>query len=377
MTTTELDDPKLIIRTSDRGQFRKCRELWNFTSKIRLNWEWVPGIDPLDFGIAVHKGMEVYYDPERWNDERLIVEAEAHLAFMAVMNDWKRRLIKSDNWEARKATWNEHKELGTGMLNHYFMWAPRHDLKDDWEPIKTEIEFEVPIPVPDTIDHLRWEFSAIDGNLYQRVMPEGSDEYVMIPVVYQGRIDLIIRNKRTGKYWIVDHKTAAQFGQTEHLELDPQCGSYCWAIQKILGINVDGVIYQELRKKVPKEPTVLQSGELSQNKAQGTTAELYEKAILDGGYNPEPYAAFVQTLRESQQEYFRRLTVHRSQRELEILEHNICLEAIDMLNDPSIYPNPSRWNCNGCAMRTPCLLKQEGSDWQWHLEHSQQYAVRA
>ena len=56
---------KLIVRTSDRGTFRRCRELWNFTSKIRENWEYVPGVEALDFGTAIHAALEVYYDPDR------------------------------------------------------------------------------------------------------------------------------------------------------------------------------------------------------------------------------------------------------------------------------------------------------------------------
>jgi hypothetical protein len=236
--------------------------------------------------------------------------------------------------------------------------------------MKTEIEFEVPIPVPVGLQ-LPGGFANIGGNLFKV-----GDGYALIPIVYQGRIDLIVKDMRAGKYWIVDHKTAAQFGQTEHLELDPQCGSYCWAIKRVLGIDVEGVVYQEMRKSYPKEPNVLKSGELSKNKNQGTTVELYEKAIREGGYRRADYAEFLETLGNSQQEYFRRLVVHRSPDELRILEHNICLEAIDMFNDPHIYPNPSRWNCNGCAMRTPCLIRQEGRDYEYHLKHSHQYEKR-
>jgi hypothetical protein len=38
-----------------------------------------------------------------------------------------------------------------------------------------------------------------------------------------------------------------------------------------------------------------------------------------------------------------------------------------MLNDPSIYPNPSKMACNGCWFYAPCLAKQDGQDAQFIL----------
>lgn len=370
---------KCIIRTSDRVAFKRCRQQWDFGSKIREDWEYVPGVEALDFGTAIHAGLEVYYDPRRWKDDRGIVQQEAKLAFNAHMADWKRRLNRSEQWTLMEKEWHEHAELGIGVLNHFFRWAPEQDVY--WEPLKAEIEFEVPIPVPvgydlpngfDTGEHLRnYNWDGHDG-LYKHV-PENNE---WLPVVYQGRIDLIARDTRHDKIYIWDHKTAGQFGDYEHLELDTQASSYAWVLKSVLGIDVAGVIFQELRKKAPEEPRVLKTGKLSKDKSQNTTATMYRNAVHRMGFPIEEYADIIDALEMYGQEYFRRIQIDRSPAELDIIERNVLDEALDMLNDPRIYPNPNRFNCGSCRFKDPCLMRQDGSDWVYFLNTSQLFEQR-
>lgn len=356
---------KLIVRTSDRGTFRRCRELWNFTSKIRENWEYVPGVEALDFGTAIHAALEVYYDPDRWAEDRFIVQQEAVLAFATHMQDWRKRLKQAEQWFLMENTWYDHDKLGRGMLEHFFKWVPERD--NFWEPIKVEVEFEVPIPVPEGFELPATFRRNADGNLEKLT---DQNDWNVQPIVYQGRIDLIVKDTFTGKYWIIDHKTAGQFGGTEHYEIDTQASSYVWATKRVLGIDVAGVIFQELRKKAPEPPALLKSGKLSKNKSQSTTVELYKQAIRDNGLNMDEYAEFLDVLANSQQDYFRRIQVDRTQKELDIIERHILNEAIDMFNTPRIYPNPSKWNCNGCSFREACMMRQDGSDADHFLEYS-------
>lgn len=351
------DPNKLILRTSDRGTFKRCRQLWDFTSKIRQNWEYVPGVEPLDFGTAIHAALEVYYDPQRWRDDRSIVHQESILAFFEHMKDWRARLKKSQQWDLMESKWNELDKLGRGILTHFFKWAPEQDTF--WEPVKVEIEFEVPIPVPFPY-LLPGPFKAINGTLHKHDMP----------ILYQGRIDLIVKDTRTGNYYIVDHKTRGKFGDYSHYELDVQCSSYAWAIQKILGINISGIIFQELRKKAPEKPAILKSGRLSENKSQNTTVAIYKQTIRDLNYSMDDYADFLAVLAENEQEYFRRIQVDRTAIELESTERHILNEALDMFGSPRIYPNPSDWNCNGCVFREPCIMSQDGSDVEFYLDNS-------
>jgi hypothetical protein len=361
---------KLIVRTSDRQTFRKCRQLWDFRSKVRQAWDYVPGITPLDFGIAIHKGMEIYYDPARWDDYRDIVEAETIVAYLEVMDDWKKRLREANQWDLMRSEFEEHRALGQDMFNHYFTWAPKQNERDGWVPLKAEIEFEVPIPVPSGFG-LPEGFVSIDGNLHKVIPRIGAPIY--IPIVYQGRVDLIVYDELTGKYIIVDFKSAAQFADTQHWDTDTQVGSYCWAIKQQLNIDTQGFVIEELRKKAPSLPNVLKKGGLSKNKNQSTTYEMYKQAIRDGGHNEADYEDILDYFKHNQQEYFRRISVNRNPGEMERMGILILMEAIDMFNDPFIYPHANRWNCSGCAFYTPCLLKLEGSDEQDYLKRSVMY----
>lgn len=277
----------------------------------------------------MHAALQAYYDPLTWNDPSLM-RYNARQAFLLSIKEIGTKVkIGALEFEER---FDELKELGLGMLEHYFLWAPS---RDKFKPIYVEIEFEVPIP-------------GLDG------------------VVYQGRIDLIVEDEYG--YWLVDHKTTAQLAQTEWLALDDQCSSYAWAIKQQLGLEVRGVIYNELRKKAPRKPSQLRSGALSVNKSQDTTYETYLSTLRELGYKEQAYASILQHLKANPKEFVRRTKVTYNPRTLQIVENRIRAEAITMLGNPSIYPTPSRFNCNGCQFFAPCLAMHEGYDPQHILD---------
>jgi hypothetical protein len=309
--------------------FKRCRVLWDFTSKIRQNFEPFQRIEALDFGTGIHSGLEKYYTPATWGEKGLM-RRNARQAFLDSIHDVQTKVrIGALEFEAQ---FEEQRKLGLGMLQNYFYWAPSHD---NFTPIMVEIEFEVPIPG-------------------------------MCDVVYQGRIDMIVEDEYG--YWLVDHKTTAQLAQTEWLALDDQCSSYAWAIKKQLGLEVRGVIYNELRKKAPHAPVVLKNGALSINKQQDTSYEVFLTTLNNLGYRTKPYKPYLDFLKGNPKEYVRRTKVNFNRKTLDIVEQRIRLEAAEMLGNPSIYPTPSRFNCNGCSFFRPCLALHEGADAQHILD---------
>lgn len=342
-----------IIRTSDRGTFKKCREQWNFSSKLRMNLESNKEARALAFGTAIHAGLEVYYKPETWH---LDTEMKVQLAKSAFLACWDKQKPDDETTE-----WAEDAELGWDMLDNY---ATEYEF--EWKhftPVKVEIEFEVPITVPDEANHPGSIF-AIAGDALV-VQPTHYD--TPAPVMYQGRIDAIWQDT-DGKMWLVDHKTAKKFDSTDWLALDEQCGSYMWAIQQMLGIKISGVIYNELRKDAPHLPKLLKNGSLSKDKNQNTTGVIYRKAIADYGLDPLQYAEILEHLDAQGNKFFRRTIVMRSQRELEIQGERIYYEAIDMLDNPTIYPSPNKFTCSFCDFFSACVSKQEGSDYDYILK---------
>lgn len=323
-----------VCRTSDRKTYKTCRQRWDFGSKVRMNYEPLQDAQALRFGTAIHAALEVYYEPSTWNLARPLVEPLATAEFLSsyVRPD-------SDNDEDIQA-WRDEVELGKGILAGYYEWAPA---RDQFTPLHVELEFEVPI-------------TDLDA-------------------VYQGRIDLLIED-HDGRYWIVDHKTCKSMdSSTEYLDMDEQCGSYAWALQEKLGIQIAGVIYNELLKTVPSPPTVLKSGKLSVDKKQHTTLDLYLTTLREHGYDAATYQEMLDHLASQPDRYFRRTQVLRSQRELQLLGERIAAETAEMMNpEISIYPNPNKFTCSRCEFKQPCLAKMEGSDYQWLL--NQLYKLR-
>lgn len=376
----ETGDP-IQIRTSDRYTFKSCRVKWLFQSPLREHVEYTPGIPALDEGVAVHAGLEAYYDPETWDwlkdERREAVHGLALEAFTEAVRQQIDRVKQNTEYtpDLRERFTVQYKR-GRGMLEHYFSWAPKADA--ELRPVYSEIGFDVPINVP--VDMVRaversGRFKVMNGELY--FLDSSSGNTVARQVRYGGRLDVLMEYEPDGTLWVMDHKTTAQFGEMAHLELDPQCGSYLWAIRHQLGLACDGVIYNQLRKAVPKPPQVLQNGKLSKNKQQTTTLDLYRAKLKELGQTEEGYEDFLAHLEGASDGYFRRFQVPRSKRELDILHRNIILEAMDMIDDPAIYPNASQWNCRGCPFKTPCVSMQDGSDWRWHLEESGLYVSRA
>jgi CRISPR/Cas system-associated exonuclease Cas4 (RecB family) len=361
-----------IIRTSDRASFRQCRQKWDFSSKIRMNYEPVTSAHYFEFGSAIHAGLEVYYKPELWEVDRGVVRQLALSSFIEI-NQAQRSAHRDENGvisDEKLEEYAEREYLGKGMLEHYALWAPSHD---NFKPVYAEVEFEVPVVIPPDVYNVPDLFmTEYDEELEERVLYRKDPSGFYSPVMYQGRIDLIVQTS-DGQYWIIDHKTAARMDSIEWVDKDPQVSSYVWAA-RLLGISVDGFIMNQLRKAAPEKPQVLQTPRkgriLSVNKQQATTYELYMEAIQELNEPVELYEDILTYLKAvGDEDYFRRIEVHRSEAEVAYAGRQVFQEAIDMLNDPSIYPNPSQWNCRGCAFNSPCLARMDGSDPEFMLDN--------
>jgi hypothetical protein len=360
---------KHTIRTSDRATFRQCPELWNMTSKIRLNFEPLRPKAHFEVGTAWHAAMEALYDPEHWHDHDTKLH-RAWKAFRDTTNDQQRNQEELGfGGPDLDIEFKERLELGRGMLEYYVGWSR---INDDFEPVTVEHEFEVPITkeVRGEVWNL-WYGDGDEGLHTYWTRAEGN-------VVYQGRIDGLVRDF-TGAYWILEHKTAQKSGPTKWLMMDDQAGSYAWALQKMLGIPIKGIIYTRAFKQFPQPPKLLKSdGSVSCDKRQSTTAALFVEAVEQAHpFRPaaetitddEKYFAYHQFLTsDAAPQFVERHWLIRNPNQIEDIGRRIAVEAQLMLDDPAIYPNVSSINCNQCAFFGPCLTKQEGGDWMYQLK---------
>jgi hypothetical protein len=391
------------IHTSERHSFRGCRRRWDWL----FNQNYYPLVTPkyFEFGTAFHAGMEKYYDPGAWKFPRDVAANLAIMEFVKVCEEQKQDAIKvgqklylDDDIEA---DYEERVELGKGMLRYFFeKVAPKED--HGWKPVKVEIAFMLPIPNVETGEEYIWckcdrcwttwrtflnkpwddpdsspmeVFRAISNGYGEIDSPEARAKWQGLPVVYAGRIDMLIQDEK-GHYWIVDWKTAAQIrGDDEFLYLDDQIGSYVWALRKF-GLDVKGFIYHIQRKAYPQPPQknkVRRLGRLySVNQNQATNYEEYKATVEvedKEAYDAGLYDEFLAFLKDEGTVFYSRHQIHKTYHEVQEIERNISLEALTMC-DPNIriYPESGRFGCTSCAFRQPCLGKNAGEDYLYTLD---------
>ena len=211
--------PDILLRTSERAAFKRCQQrwYWGFREGLKPN-----GTEkqPLWFGTGFHLAFAEWYIPgqERGRDPR-----ETWAEYVGESRQTVRLYNDDDDAEFESAL-----DLGNAMLTHYL-----NDYGDDpdWKMIAPEQTFRIYIEDP-----------------------EAKGEVLL---VYVGTFDGIYQNVKTGKYWLLEHKTASQIA-TKHLPLDDQAGSYILVandVLKELGIDaqITGIMYNFLAKRKPTE----------------------------------------------------------------------------------------------------------------------------
>lgn len=420
------------IHNSDRAAFKFCRRQWAWSSPSRLNLipkASVHGIsEPLWFGTGIHYALERYYNPGISEDPAVAWEAWFDLQWRGGIVDEteikqfvdrnptvipQETITQSDAdgntvWEGLPPTaykvdglydilpnpdvdhFAEVKDLGVGMMNYYKDYAETHD---NFTIISVEHDFSVPIldkygaPLYMADNRLTpddWEPDFDKGNEFGPLMMDDYNEEDGSPVVMKqvharGRLDQIQQDNESGRFGILDHKTAGTIGDDyfRHLELDEQCTSYLAYGEveaKIHGLeytSLEYITYQALLKGYPKPPTITSRGLPSINrKEETTTAELFEACILKNGLkgifdgDPKMQAYYAYLIETSEKRFVHRENTWRNKMQRKNAMMRLYFEAIDMLNDPVAYPNPTKnYGCLNCKFRTPCIQAEDGSDY--------------
>lgn len=119
-----------------------------------------------------------------------------------------------------------------------------------------------------------------------------SEVHVEMPiksnVILEGYIDMLVTDQY-GEVWIMDHKTHGKV-PTGLIKSNMQQGVFYYTLAKYLGIPVKGVIWNYIVWKLPSEPELLKSGELSRRKNINSTWSTYRRVINQYGLNEEDYS---------------------------------------------------------------------------------------
>lgn len=400
--------PIWSVSNSEIGMKKGCLRRWNLSSNNRNNLSPKRPNFKFTLGTGVHYALEQMYG---YGKDPL----EAFLDWSSKEMKRIRDLLGPKMTGEMESEAQEVLELGQGMVEHYAKWCKKNDVFD---PVVCEHNFEVPIPgtrvvlgtvkdVEVPIEPLVWKTTIVwepwvqelygrqpltssifhDRYLKHRLITyeRVGDEWLIIgPGLYVGTIDGIVRSKKNpNNFWLLEHKTRANLFDSEILTLDEQTSKYIWAAHQLIeqktfpGITpqtrLQGVIFNVLRKKVPRKPDVLQSGAISKNKNIDTTEEVYREAILGAGLDPADYADFLKVLKAKGNKFFQREPIRRGPQEVANVGLRLRYEFEDLQrmeaipldpDDPRLYPSPTEDCVWKCDFRSVCIVANYGGDTQ-------------
>jgi len=200
----------------------------------------------------------------------------------------------------------------------YEGYVERWGFDDEWEVLVVEYKTIVPLRLPNG------RLSKFDLKMV---------------------IDLVVRDRSTGRVWIIDHKSHANIPKDKELELHDQFGLYTWGLSR-LGHNVFGCIYNTARttRNIGDYPANIREWEIK--KANGKT-----KAA-----RPEP---------QPLEGRFDRYLMHRTDVEVDSIEQDALATARFLYSKVNVgqrhtNPDTCRWRCD---YTEACLLgRKTGPD---------------
>lgn len=387
---TELTREKLLelnlvhpIHTTERRSFRSCRRRWNWIFREF----YYPTVQhrALEFGIAFHKAMETWYDPITWHDpEREIVnQGLALTVFTETVKEQlsNYRRLNGEPSPEMKADYEDRVQLGLKMIRYYTgIISPQLD--KGFTPVGVEVPFELDLGFNCNCDICWKRFeNYLKANLTTRqsgktIALEKASSWEGLPVTYGGRVDMIAQD-HDGRLWLFDWKTTGkimdQGTEEAFLELEDQVTSYVVAFHR-LGRPVAGFVYHEQKKAMPEPPQELtrmvKGRKFSTAKNANTTYEdflvhvsKHDPLALQYGL----YDDYLSWLKREGPQFYQRHQVHRNKHQIESAWEDMVAEAKDIVLNPRVYPQPSRFGCNTCAFRQPCLGKNMGEDYYYTL----------
>ena len=347
-----MPDTQVMLRNSERSTYRRCRQKWA--------WSYLEQREPkarrgaLSFGSLVHAALEVYYPP---GAKRGPHPAEA----FAEMYD-----AQQDEFEQ----WDEEgnripaRDLGITMLTEYVNLYGADTFLEIVAPEQTY---------------------AID-------VLNKKGEYLATMV---GTFDALAYNVKTGRYVLLEHKTAKSI---EEVQINSGYGeqglTYFWAADITLhhigalpaDEHVDGVLFNFLRKAVPDQrPRNSEGHYLNKPKKDALvrackqeglpltgTMEALAQRLTGIGWSDAKIARLGEVSKIQPSPLFNRQELLLGPHEMQRINTRIRNEAWEMgqVRDGKlpIYKNPTKDCSWDCPFYTACELHEIGQDYEAVLD---------
>jgi len=227
---------------------------------------------------------------------------------------WRKNLIDIDEPLMSEDEFKEQLATLVKMCEGYLeKWG--NEPPEDFEVVGVELTLAAPImdgtkpfrtnvPVVEDSQEIRLASSAdLKSGLEPRM--------IRWPWYQVGRIDGLLRHKKTGSLWILEHKTSkSPKTYFDSLSIDPQTTGYIWMLRSmcrrgLFGEDlknhpnpVAGYMYDVVSSGKQYAPTELKNGKLSTAKSRNTPSWLYREAV-SGREDEDTYKEHIQYLEEN------------------------------------------------------------------------------
>lgn len=194
-------------------------------------------------------------------------------------------------------------------------------------------------------------------------------EFVFIEKTFKcksfiGIIDGLVRNKRTGKLWIYEMKTFSK--ELDEFQRIFRQQPYVYYQQlKDKGINVQGIVWENVKSDLPKEPELLKNGKLSKAKNNNIIPDTVISACKKYNLDVADYQDLIAFSEINIDKYFNVKERYIVPEVAEKMFNEFSKVRINK-NNQTRHINPL--TCKMCSYKDICLGELTGCDVQDLLE---------
>lgn len=212
----------MIISVTERGTFRRCRRLWDYTSLNRQGLAPLVPSTALELGTLVHQALAMWL-----LDDKTALLDHFRTAALNENNriiDAYKNLVGTIPTEEEMQPFFDGVELGMAMMQNYEKrWG--EPLPSGFKLVYPEQEVQVAIP--------------------------GTPHYL------KSRLDGLVQDTN-GKFYVLEHKTYGNRPNEIDLEMNDQFLAYLWILKQIDLGPIGGIAYDGMWKRAqpPKGSTL-------------------------------------------------------------------------------------------------------------------------
>lgn len=215
-----------VIRVSERGTFKRCRQRWDYSSPARQGLAPRGAPTALTFGSLIHAVLEKWLLEPDIDVEITTVQC-ANEELKQLKARYKEAVGVNPNDDELDAFYQSVELAIQMMVGYKEHWGG--PLPEGFELVQPEQTLRVPVyPGPD----------------YEHV-------------VLQGTLDGLLRDTISGQLFILEHKTYGIRPRVDTLENNDQFLAYMWMAQQVFGEPIGGMVYDGMwKREVTKKRTL-------------------------------------------------------------------------------------------------------------------------